>query len=509
MRFSGASRQQDGSNVREAEGSERERVRYAWRLLSVVCLASLMSGINVSSLNIALPAIVAGLDAGPVGASWILLSFQLTHVTLLIFFGRLADVFGRRTMYLTGVGLFTAASLLAGAAPDVGLLIACRVLQAAGAAMLMTNSAALVTAAFPRRMLGQGLGIYMASFSLAQMLGPTVGGLVTTEWGWRWTLLLNVPIGIVCLLWGLRVMERVPRSGEPLRLDPAGNLLVVLGLGGLLVALSQGGSGDWLHPLVVAGAIAFLVAVPVFLLVEKRVAAPVVDVRLFSEPVVGIGVLAGFLGTMSRFAVVLLMGLYFQAVQGDTPSEAGLKVLPIAIASIVSAPGAGLVLRWVRARTVAVVASTVSLAGLVLLLAVIDVDTPYPLLITAVVVIGLGSGAFVPANSTAMLQDVRPDRLGITNAVRLMAQSCGVTISTALSLMLIGLPLPPDLRAHVLEGSLSRVSPDALDGLITGFRWTFGLMAVMSVLCVLASLVGRQAGRGVPGPRAAVTDLEE
>ena len=176
---------------------ERERVRYAWRLLSVVCLASLMSGINVSSLNIALPAIVSGLDAGPVGASWILLSFQLTHVTLLIFFGRLADVFGRRTMYLSGVGLFTAASLLAGAAPDVGLLIACRVLQAAGAAMLMTNSAALVTAAFPRRMLGQGLGIYMASFSLAAMLGPTVGGVVTTELGWRWTLLLNVPIVVV------------------------------------------------------------------------------------------------------------------------------------------------------------------------------------------------------------------------------------------------------------------------------------------------------------------------
>src|SRR5690606_31149190 len=162
-----------------------------------------MTGVNVSSLNIALPAIVDGLDAGPVAASWILLSFQLTHVTLMVFFGRMADVQGRRTMYLTGIALFTTASLVAGAAPDVGLLIACR--------------AALVTAAFPQRLLGQGLGIYMASFSLAQLLGPTVGGLVTSELGWRWTLLLNVPVGVVCLLWGLRVMERVPRSGEPLR----------------------------------------------------------------------------------------------------------------------------------------------------------------------------------------------------------------------------------------------------------------------------------------------------
>jgi EmrB/QacA subfamily drug resistance transporter len=479
-----------GTGLRE---EQRDRIRYAWRLLSVVCLASLVTGINVSSLNIALPAIVDGLDAGPVAASWILLSFQLTHVTLMIFFGRLSDVLGRRTMYLTGVALFTVASLLAGAAPDVGWLIACRVAQAAGAAMLIANSAALVTAAFPRRLLGQGLGIYMASFSLAQMLGPTVGGLVTTELGWRWTLLLNVPVGVACLLWGLRVMERVPRSGEPLRPDPVGNVLVVLGLGGLLTALSLGGPAGWTDPLVVAGVVAFVVAVPVFLVVELRVPFPVVDVRLFRDPVIGIGVLAGFLGTMSRFAVVLLMGLYFQAVQGDTPSEAGLKVLPLAVASIVSAPGAGTLLRWAPARTMAAAASSVSLAGLVLLLVVIDVDTPYALLIAAVVVIGLGSGAFIPANSTAMLQDVRPERLGIVNGVRLMAQSSGVVVSTAVTLTLIGLPLPPALRTHVLDGSLSRVEPSALEGLITGFRWAFGLMAVMAALCVLTSLVGRRA----------------
>jgi EmrB/QacA subfamily drug resistance transporter len=497
-----------GAPAGGTQQDERARIRYAWRLLSVVCLASLMSGINVSSLNIALPAIVAGLDASPVAASWILLSFQLTHVTLMVFFGRLADVLGRRTMYLAGVGLFTVASLLAGAAPHVGLLIACRVLQATGAAMLIANSAALVTAAFPRRLLGQGLGIYMASFSLAQMLGPTVGGVVTTEFGWRWTLLLNVPVGVVCLLWGLRVMERVPRSGEPLRMDPVGNVLVVLGLGGLLLAVSQGGSSGWTDPLVIGAAVVFLVAVPVFLLVELRVSAPVVDVRLFREPVVGIGVLAGFLGTMSRFAVVLLMGLYFQAVQGDTPSEAGVKVLPLAVASIVSSPATGVLLRWVRARTVAAAASTVSLAGLVLLLIVIDVDTPYPLLITAVVVIGIGSGAFVPANSTAMLQDVPPDRLGITNGVRLMAQSCGVVISTAVALTLISLPLPADLRGRVLDGSIAQVSPEALDGLIAGYRWTFGLMTVMTALCALASLVGRRVGRDDPSSRAAVTDVE-
>ena len=496
-----------GLRAEHEVGLAADRDRYAWRLLSVVCLASLMTGLSHSSLTISLPAVVAGLEASPAAASWILLAFQLTNVTLMIFFGRLADVLGRRSMYLTGVAVFTAASLLAGIAPDVGLLIACRVAQAAGAAMLITNSAALVTGAFSRRMLGQGLGIYVASFSVAQLLGPSLGGLITTEFGWRATMLINVPVGVACLLWGLRVMQRHPRSGERVRLDPMGNVLVVLGLGGLVLALSRVGTVAWDDPVLLGGTLAFVLAVPLFLVVELRVASPVVDVRLFREPVVGIGVLAGFLGTMSRFAVVLLMGLYFQAVQGDTPSEAGVKVLPLAMASIVSSPAAGVALRWVRARTVAAVSSAVSLAGLVVLLVVIDVDTPYALIIGAMVVLGLGSGGFVPANSTAMLQDVPPDRLGITNAVRLMAQSSGVVISTALSLTVITLPLPHSLREHVLDGSLARVSPTALGGLIGGFRWAFGLMAVLAGLCVLASLVGRRTA--APAGAAAVPGIEE
>lgn len=456
-----------------------------------------MSGISQSSLNIALPAVVSDLHASPVQASWILLAFQLAHVTLMIFFGRLADVLGRRSMYLAGIGLFTLSSLLAGWAPDVGWLIGLRVLQATATAMLITNSAALVTSAFPRRLLGQGLGIYMASFSVAQLLGPTVGGLVTDVWGWRWTLWLNVPLGVVCLLWGLRVLARVPRSGAPLRLDPGGNLLVLIGLGGLLLALSQSGVSGFLDPLVIGGLAAFVLAVPLFLFVESRVRAPVVDLGLFREPVVGIGVLAGFLGAMSRFAVVLLMGLYFQAVQGDSPAEAGVKVLPLAVASVVSSPAAGLLMRRVRARTVAAVASSISLAGLVLLLVVIDVDTPYWLVLLAVLVIGLGSGAFIPANSTAMLQDVAPDRLGMTNGVRLTAQSSGIVISTAISLTLISLPLPVALRGQVLAGSVAELSPELLGDLIVGFRWVFGLTAVMAALCVLTSLVGRRSAAPV------------
>jgi EmrB/QacA subfamily drug resistance transporter len=486
--------------VTTIEAADRTSLRYAWRVLSLVCLASFMTGLNNSSMTIALPTIVRHFGASAFEANWVLLSFMLTNTVLMIFFGRLADVLGRREMYLTGVTLFTLTSVAAGFAPTVGFLIACRVLQATAGAMLITNSAALVSGAFPRPMLGQGLGIYMSSFALAHLVGPTLGGVIAAGIGWQWNFWFNVPLGIGCLLWGMRVLARVPRRPGPLRLDPAGNLLVLVGLGSLLLALSEVGALGWDSPLVLAGLCAFALAVPAFLLVESRTTHPVVDLATFRDPVVGLGVLAGFLATMSRFAVVLLMGLYFQAVQGDTPAEAGLKILPLAAAAIVTSPSVGFLLRYASARTVAVASNVVSSAGLFLLLVSLSATTPYWLIVLSCVVMGLGSGSFIPANSTAMLSGVPHERLGITNAVRTMSQSSGVVLSTALALTIISAPLPPADRGAIFHGTLSQVSGDTVPDLVTGYRWALGLMAVLSLLSLAASMVGRRVN-GPADPR--------
>ncbi|GGK74705.1 MFS transporter [Mangrovihabitans endophyticus] len=488
----------------EADPGTARRVaeqRYAWRVLSLVCLAAFMTGVNNSSITIALPTIVRHFAASAFEANWVLLSFMLTSTVLMIFFGRLADLLGRREMYLAGMVLFTVTSVAAGFAPTVWFLIGCRVLQATAGAMLVTNSAALVSGAFPRRMLGQGLGIYLSSFGLAQLVGPTLGGVIATGVGWRWNFWLNAPLGVACLLWGMRVLERVPRRGGAARLDPVGNLLVLVGLGSLLLALSEVTALGWTSPLVLGGLCVFALAVPAFLLVESRTAHPVVDLATFADPVVGLGVLAGFLAMMSRFAVVLLMGLYFQAVRGDTPAEAGVKILPLAVASIVTSPSVGLMLRYTAARTVAVASNAVSALGLLVLTASLSATTPYWLIVVACVVMGLGSGSFIPANSTAMLTGVPSERLGITNAVRTMAQSAGGVMSTAVALTIISAPLPVEYQEEIFHGTLSRVSRDAVPELVTGYRWALGLMVVLSLLALATSLVGRRVN-GPADPRA-------
>lgn len=471
---------------------DRARLSYAWRVLSVVSIASFMGALNQSTLNVALPLLVRQFDASPLAANWLLLSYQLANTTLMVLFGRLADVMGRRRMFMTGVALFTVTSLALGFSPNVGVMIGLRVLQAGAGALLMTNAAALVSAAFPRYALGRGLGVYTTSFSVAQLLGPSIGGLLATELGWRWTFWFSVPFGLICLVWGAVTLRKVPGTGERVGTDVFGNLTILLGLGSLLLALSEVGNLGWSSPLVFGGLVVFAIAIPLFLIVERRVRNPVVDLSLFRNPSVGWGTLAQFLGAMSRFAVVLLLGLYFQSVLGDSPSEAGLKILPLSIAAIVMSPAAGWIMRWMQPRTLAVVAVICSMAALIVLLFAMSPTGNYGWIVLGALLMGVGTGGFVPANNTAMLSDVPSNRLGIANAARMMAGSTGVVVSTAVSLTIITGGLPVALRQDVLAGTISQVSGDAVDQLVTGFRWALALMLLMSVLCLLASMINRR-----------------
>jgi EmrB/QacA subfamily drug resistance transporter len=475
-----------------AEPADRDREKYAWRVLSVVSLASIATALGTSSLNVALPDVVRHFDASAAAASWMLLSFMLANTVLMVVFGRLADMFGRRSMYLWGLVVYTGASLLLGFAPGAWWVVALRVVQAAGAAMLLTNSAALVTAAFPRHLLGRGMGIYIASFSVAQLVGPTLGGFLSHQYGWQWVFWFNVPIGLICLAWGMITLRPSPTSTQERGLDLPGNLLVLVALGGLLLGLSQVADRGWAAPVVIVGVALFVVLLPVFVVVEKRSAHPVVDVGLFADRVFGLGLAASFLSTTARMAVILLIALFYQAAHGEDPITAGLRVLPMSLAMMVVSAGSGALHRWLDARAISVLGNVVSTVGLLVLTVCVSADGGYAAVCVGLVVLGIGSGLFVPANTTALLDELPVHRLGIVNAMRLMVVNAAVVVSTALALTSATSALPTFLRPAVFAGTLSGVDPGAVDLLALGYRITLGGMAVISALSVLAAYGARR-----------------
>ncbi|SEN48097.1 drug resistance transporter, EmrB/QacA subfamily [Nonomuraea pusilla] len=467
-------------------------VGHAWRTLSVVSLASVLTGLGGSAVNVALPDIARGTGADPTAAEWILLGFQLTTTVLMLVLGRLADVFGRRAMYLAGLATYTAAALLSGFAPDAWTVVALRAVQAAGAAMLLTNSAALVTDAFPRSRLGEGMGVYVASFSIAGLIGPTLGGVLADHLGWRWVFWFNVPIGLACLAWGAAVLRAAPPPGRDRGLDLPGSLLALVSLGGLLLALSEVTRLGWSHPVVPAGLACFAVGLPLFLAWESRAAHPVVDLSLFRDPAFSFGTLASLLNAVARMGMVFLVALYFQAVRGDDAVAAGAKVLPLAVAAMTASVASGFLQRRLTPRALAASGAAATTCGLLVLLLTIAPDTPYALITTGTVLIGLGSGVFLPSNTTELLHGLPSHRLGVVNAMRLMLQNTGVVVGTALSLSVITAPLPAALHGQVYAGTLAHVSADAVALLVTGYRWAFACMAAVSALTVLACLARRR-----------------
>ena len=484
--------------------NDAEDTGYAWRALSVVGLASILMALNSSALNTALPTVVRHFHAGNGTASWILLSYLLVSTVLTLVFGRCADLFGRRRMYLTGLAVYTLASLGLGLAPSIWVLIGLRVVQAAAGAALLTNSAAIVSAAFPERLLSRGMGIYLASFSVATLLGPTVGGLLTTNLGWRWVFWFNVPVGVAALLWGYVTLRGNPPAGRFAGIDAGGNGLFVVGLGGLLLALSEGGSLGWTSPAVLAGAGAFVVLIPLFVLVESRGRNPVIDPRLFTNRSFTMANSAAFINVLASSGVALIVALYFQAVRGDTPLAAGIAVLPMTAAAAIGSSLLGGLSRLAQPRTIAAAGSGLASVGLLVLLLTCGPHTAYPAICAGIVTTGLGTGIFMPANITSILAGTPTDRLGVINAVRLMVQNSASVVGTAICLTLLATPLPGDVRHAVYTGTIGLASAHTEALLAVGYRLTYGFMFALSLAGVLASLASKrvhqhQGPAGGPG----------
>jgi EmrB/QacA subfamily drug resistance transporter len=476
-----------------AAEAESTQMREAWRALSVVSLASIFSGMSGSALNVALPTVVRHFHASATAASWILLAFMLANTGLMIFFGRLADMFGRRSMYLLGLGTFTLASFLCGLAPNAWTVVGLRVLQAAGAAMLLTNSAAIVTAAFPRARLGQGMGIYLASFSVAQLLGPTVGGMLAEHAGWRWVFWYNVPVGLICLAWGAWALPRVATSGQRQGIDVPGNLLILVALGSGLAALSQATTLGWTNWVVLGGLGVFVLGMPLFVLFERHVTHPLVDMTLFRNRPFALGLLAAFLNATAQAGVLLLFSLYFQSVKGEEAFAAGMRVLPLAISTLVFSSSSGLFQRRVSPRSLAVVGNVCTGAGLIVLAWSVASDAGYAGIAAGLVLAGAGSGLFMPSNTTALMNEIPNERLGIANAMRLMLQQSGFVVGTAVVLSLLVAPLAPELRQYAFAGTLSSVSASGLADLLAGYRLTLLTMLTLCGATAMASLAARQA----------------
>ncbi|EHS59134.1 MFS transporter [Paenibacillus sp. Aloe-11] len=469
--------------------SQKSNHLYPWFVLSVTSLGVLLVLLNVGTLNVALPVVSQHFNVGANFADWIVLSYLLVNTILILVFGQLSDIYGRKKLYLIGMATFTIASLIIGFSPNVWVLIIFRCIQAAGGALVITNTTALITDSFPEHSLGKGLGINVLVAAVAQLFGPVLGGLMASTLGWRWVFWFNVPFGIIGLIWGIFTLRSTKGRNSNGKPDVLGGAIVFLSLGGLIIALSEGSTLGWGNWLVLLGFLLFIVLTPIFVIIEKHVSSPLIDLTLFRNRQYTLANAATLINFFSITALTLLIALYYQATFQETATQAGLKVLPVTIGMLIISPIAGAMIRRIEARLLATAGLITSAIGLLVLTIAISPDVPYSVLGIGMFLAGLGCGLFMTPNTASIMASVPENRRGIANGLRSMLNSMGQVLSTAVGLMIVKVSLPDRLKDVIYVGSSTGLSTQDLSQIANSYRIAFMVLFAVNVLGIVLSVL--------------------
>src|SRR5215212_5224074 len=309
--------------VKRRLGVEAGHHHYRWWALPCTSLGMLMATINSGTLIIALPDLERALGTSILELVWVILAYMIASTVLVLTAGRLSDLFGRKHAYVGGFIVFGLTSLGAGFAGSGTELILWRIVQGIGAAFIFANAAALVTDAFPREQLGVAMGTNTMVAAIGLVLGPVLGGALVSI-SWQWVFWFNVPLALAGAAWGGLILHELAKPDTVRGYDLPGTVTFVAGLTGLTLGVSKGGISGWNDPVVIGGLIAATVLLPLFVWIESRGRAPMLDLAIFRNRLFAAATAAAFINGLSRFALMFVFVFYFQGAQGDDPITAGI-----------------------------------------------------------------------------------------------------------------------------------------------------------------------------------------
>ncbi len=461
-----------------------------WRVFPPIALGVVMATLDASVVNIALPTLQRQYNVPTTTVEWVVLAYLVTITGLLLTSGRLADLRGRCGVYGTGVVLFSLASLACGLAPGVHALIAARVVQGIGAALVSANGSALLVTAFPLEERGKALGAFGAMVGVGLAMGAPLGGLVIAHWSWRWVFFVNVPLGV--LTWMLlrsRVPADRPAGGTPLDVGAAAAWCAALVT--LMLALSRGPESGWGSPLVLVlfgGTVALL---GVFALLETRSRHPMLPLGILIGPL-GAAVSLTLIGQAVTVAVGLHLPLYLEEVLHFDAQRTGLWSAILPLAALFFAPVAGRISDRTGARALTTLGMAATAAGLAVLAGLrTRMAWPLPL---GLALVGAGQGLFSVPNASALLSLVPHEQLGIASGLQGTTRNLGLSSGAAM----MGALLASGYLKHagrVLEGGAARVDGRAFTAS------THDAYVVLTAVAVVGTLLAAIQKRE-PSPRA-------
>ncbi len=472
---------QGGPTGAGSTGAEAAQPRTGLALL-VILLGVCMAAVDTTIVVLALPEIQRSLHVGLSGVIWVIIGYLLVITVLATQFGRLGDMFGRVRMYEAGFVIFIVGSALCAVASNEATIIAYRVIQGVGGALITANSGAVIADTFAPEKRGRAYGFVSVGWGVGAILGILLGGVIVTYVDWRWIFWINVPVGIAGVVLALRVLRDEGKHVRE-RVDVPGMLLLGAGIFGVLWAMTKLSTSSFSSDVAgfLVGGVVLLAA---FVVVERRTAEPMLDLSLFRIPTVSPTMLASLFQAVANFAVLFLAIMYLQGVRDLSPLHASLLLVPGYLVVGLSGPVAGRLTDKLGPVWPATAGLAIQVVAL-LMFASLDLHTSLWVVVIASIVNGAGNGLFFPANTTAVMQAAPRDLFGVASGTLRTSSNVGMVFSFAVAVLVAGRAIPHNVAFAIFVGTThltQHLAGSFTDGLHAAFYASIGIMALAALL---------------------------
>ena len=446
-----------------------------------------MSAIDITIVNVAMPTLKNTFGVSMAVIEWIAMAYMLTLTIFLPLFGRLADIYGRSTLYTLGFVVFSGGSLLCGISETATFMIVSRVIQALGAGLLQANSIALITHVFPAKERGKAIGIQGAVQAIAMAVGPLVGGILIASTGWRTIFFINIPIGVFATLAALCTLPTDERIREKQKVDYLGAVFFASGLGLIILAVNEAVKFGWGSHIIIIYLLSGIALLSLFIITEIKSEHPLIDLKLFKTPTFLLGNLTGMLSYYVLFAVMFLVPFYLQNVLGYNVAFTGSLLTYLLLAMAVVAPVSGYISDKHGPRIMATSGMLISAVACFTLMLLGQSAQPSWLVIV-LPLFGVGMGLFTPPNNSAIMGSIPMEKLGVAGGVLNMMRSLGLIFGVDIS----GVIFSSQEHQYLSEKGYSNVrhvfSNDSIPMPVKANAFMHGFMMVIMVLIIVAVL---------------------
>jgi EmrB/QacA subfamily drug resistance transporter len=476
----------------EAARADARKTGFTLLIISI-SLATFMSALDGTIVNIALPTISSAFDIPASTVSWVSTIYLLVMAGCVLIFGKISDEIGFKKVFLSGFLIFTIGSFACGFLPDFihsfSMLIGSRAFQAVGGAMITAIGPAMVTAYIPMEQKGKAMGIVLTFAALGTAIGPTIGGLLTQFLSWNWIFFINVPVGIVAILLGAKVIPGMKARERTAGFDRTGAVLIFTGLASLLFALSEGQTLGWADPVIVGTLILAILTLGGFVWCELKARNPLLEIRLFkSKNFLMINVEMCLL-FFSFAGISYLLPFYLEYVHGYTPSVSGLILTSLSVAMMVGGILAGVLYNRTGGRLLSIAAGIFVVAGYFLLTR-IRVDTSTGFVILCLVLIGFGLGLMLTPASNMIMNSVSKKYQGMVSSLTSLERFAPMTIGIAIS----NLVFIQGINAIAIHNRITTTPPaNIMVALLTaGFDLAFLFAFLVGIVILVLAILARQ-----------------